>query len=470
MGEKEDAETVCKPFLFGFSTTYYYMPAHSASADQAFDCDVLIIGGGPGGTTAAAQLAQAGHRVVLADKDNHPRFHIGESLLPANLPLFDELGVGDEIKSIGMYKPGVEFVSPAHDFRKQQFYFANAWDKTMPSAYQVRRSEFDHILLKNAAAKGCTVHEGCRVTSVDFGQNGGATTVKAKHDDGTEQQWTTRYVIDASGRDTFLANKFKLKAKNPKHNSAAIYTHFSGAGRSEGDDEGNITVYWFDHGWFWYIPLQNGVTSVGMVTWPYHFKSRGDRDQEAFFMDNVATVPPLAERLKNATRVHPMEAAANFSYSSSACHGPGYLMVGDAFTFIDPVFSSGVLLAMRGGEAAAKCLDHCLKSPAAEAAAFAEFERTSRKGPKHFSWFIYRMTNPIMRDLFMGPRNVFRSEEALLSLLAGDLYGKTPIWNSLRFLKFIYYMNSVSQLPRAIRAWKNRQRNIRSVESNAAAR
>ena len=442
----------------------------SAPANPALDCDVLIIGGGPGGSTAAAKLAQMGHRVVLADKDQHPRFHIGESLLPANLPLFDELGVGDEIKAIGMYKPGVEFVSPAHDFRKQRFYFANAWDKSMPSAYQVRRSEFDHILLNNAARKGCDVHEGCRITQVDFGESGQPTVVSATHSDGRQQQWKTRYVIDASGRDTFLANKFKLKAKNPKHNSAALYTHFTNVERSEGDDEGNITVYWFDHGWFWFIPLQHGVTSVGMVTWPYHFKTRAGRDQEAFFMENVATVPPLAQRLAKAERVHPMEATANFSYNSSACHGPGYLMVGDAFAFIDPVFSSGVLLAMRGGEAAANCLHQCLQKPASEAAAFAQFERTSRMGPKHFSWFIYRMTNPIMRDLFMGPRNVFRAEEALLSLLAGDLYGKTPIWNSLRFLKFVYYVNSVAQLPRSIRAWKNRKRNIQSVESNAAAR
>lgn len=445
------------------------MASISPPGDPAFDCDVLVIGGGPGGTTAAVKLVQAGHRVVLIDKDTHPRFHIGESMLPASLPLFEELGVGDEIRAIGMYKPGVEFVSPDHGFRKQRFYFANAWDKSMPSAYQVRRSEFDHILLKNAARQGCDVHEGSRVTHVDFAPEGRAATVTVQHQGGVQRQWRARYVIDASGRDTFLANKFKLKAKNPHHNSAAVYTHFEGAVRSEGKDEGNITMYWFDHGWFWFIPLQGGVTSVGMVTWPYHFKSRGERDLETFFMDNVATVPPLAHSLANAQRVHPMEAAANFSYSSSTCHGPGYLMVGDAFAFIDPVFSSGVLLAMRGGEAAARCLNQCLQNPASEAAALAEFERTSRKGPRHFSWFIYRMTNPVMRDLFMGPRNVLRAEEALLSLLAGDLYGKTPIWNSLRFLKLVYYLNLVRHLPRSIRAYQNRQRQIQGADANPPA-
>ena len=439
------------------------------SDDKAFDCDVLVIGGGPGGSTTATKLAQAGHRVVVIEKDSHPRFHIGESLLPANLPLLDELGVGDAIKGIGMHKPGVEFISPAHNFQRQRFYFANAWDKSMPSAYQVRRSEFDHILLNNAAAKGAEVHENCRVTGVDFASDQRAATVTTKAADGQARTWRTRYVVDATGRDTFLANKFKLKQKNPKHNSAAIYTHFTGVKRDTGEDEGNISVYWFDHGWFWFIPLHDGTTSVGMVTWPYHLKSRGDRDLETFIMDNIATVPPLAERLSMAKRVHDMEATANFSYSSTACRGPGYLMVGDAFAFIDPVFSSGVLLAMRGGEAAAKCLDQCLRQPAQEEAAMAEFERISHWGPKHFSWFIYRMTNPIMRDLFMGPRNVLRSEEALLSLLAGDLYGKTPIWNSLRFLKFVYYMNSVSQPLRAWRAWKNRQRNIQPTEATSNA-
>ena len=436
-------------------------------SDQAFDCDVLVIGGGPGGTTAATKLAQAGHRVVLLDKDTHPRFHIGESLLPANLPLFDELGVGEAVKAIGMYKPGVEFISPDHDFKRQRFYFANAWDKSMPSAYQVRRSEFDHILLKNAAKNGADVHEACRVTAVDFAEGQRAATVTAKTGDGTARTWRTRYVVDATGRDTFLANKFKLKHKNAKHNSASVYTHFTGVRRDTGDDEGNISVYWFAHGWFWFIPLHDGSTSVGMVTWPYHLKSRGERDLETFFMDSVATVPPLAERLANATRVHAMEATANFSYNSSASHGPGYVLIGDAFAFIDPVFSSGVLLAMRGGEAAAKCLDQSLRQPAQEAAAMAEFDRISRWGPKHFSWFIYRMTNPIIRDMFMGPRNIFRSEEALLSMLAGDLYGKTPIWNPLRFLKFIYYANSVSQPMRAFRAWKNRKRNIRAIETSS---
>jgi flavin-dependent dehydrogenase len=450
--------------LAGFSSMN---ETNMTTRDSAFDHEVLVIGGGPGGSTTACRLAQLGHDVILVDKDHHPRFHIGESLLPASLPLLDELGVGERVARIGMKKLAAEFVSPTHGWRKQVFHFADAWDKSMPYAWQVRRSEFDEILLRNAADKGAQVREGCLATAVDFNDGGQGATVQLKHEDGSQESLRVRYVVDASGRDTFLANKFKLKHKNPRHSSAAIYTHFTGVARNPGEAEGNITVFWFDHGWFWFIPLSDGATSVGMVTWPYHLKTRGERSLDQFLMDNIASAPPLAERLQGAERVHEMVATGNFSYSSERCHGPGYLLVGDAYAFVDPVFSSGVQLALQAGKAAADCLHTCLTEPAREARALAEFERIAMHGPRHFSWFIYRMTNPIMRDLFMGPRNIFRAQEALLSLLAGDLYGKTPIWNSLRFLKAVYYTDSLRQLPRAIRAWRRRRHNIRPVDQAA---
>src|SRR2546423_13842391 len=218
-------------------------------------CEVVVIGGGPGGSTIAALLAQRGRDVVLIEKATHPRFHIGESLLPLNLPLFERLGVADDIARIGMLKYSVEFVSPWHE-APTTFEFADAWDKAFPYSYQVRRSEFDHILFRNAARKGAKTIEGCRVTRVDFDADGAGVT--ARYDDGREFIRHARFVVDASGRDTVLANQFAMKRKNRQHNSAAIFGHFSGAVRLEGKAEGNISVFWFDHGWFWFIPLSDG--------------------------------------------------------------------------------------------------------------------------------------------------------------------------------------------------------------------
>lgn len=426
-------------------------------------CDVLVIGGGPAGSTVAPLLAREGYKVVLLEKAHHPRFHIGESLLPANMPLLETLGVAKEVKAIGMEKWGAEFVSPWHE-HGQEFRFADAIDKSMPMAYQVKRADFDHVLIRNAAREGVEVIEGCKVGAVDFQSDMQGAVVRATHDDGREQRWQARFVVDASGRDTFLANRFQIKHRNPRHNSSAMYAHFAGARRHQGQAEGNITIFWFDHGWFWFIPLSDGLTSVGATVWPYYMKTRAGRSLTQFLLDTIASCPALAERLKDAQMVTDAEATGNFSYVSERNHGSNYLMLGDAFAFIDPVFSSGVMLAMNSGFAGAKAIDTCLSRPAEAAAALAEFDRVVRHGPEVFSWFIYRITNPTMRDMFMAPRNIFRVQEALLSVLAGDIYGSTPIWRPLRIFKVIYYLSFLGNLRQSIRGWRNRRINIRPVD------
>ena len=428
-------------------------------------CDVLVIGGGPAGSTVAPLLAEKGYRVVLLEKARHPRFHIGESLLPANLPLFERLGVADEVRAIGMEKWGAEFVSPHHE-TPQVFQFGDAWDKTMPHAYQVKRAEFDDILIRNAGRKGVEVHEGCRAKAVEFPSDDRAV-VRALHDDGRETEWQARFVVDASGRDTFLANRFQIKHRNPRHNSSAVYGHFAHARRHEGQAEGNISIFWFEHGWFWFIPMMNDTTSIGMVTWPYHMKTKGARSLQAFLLDNIASCPALAARLADATLMTEVEATGNFSYVSERNHGPNYLLLGDAYAFIDPVFSSGVMLAMNSGMIGAETIDACLAKPAAAPAALKRFDAQMRHGPKEFSWFIYRVTNPIMRDFFMGPKNIFRVKEALLSVLAGDIFGKTPIWRSVTIFKALYYIANIAQPRRAYMAWKRRRHNIRRVDDPA---
>ena len=433
------------------------------SATRTSDCDVLVIGGGPAGATAAALLAERGHRVTLLEKAHHPRFHIGESLLPANLPLLEKLGVADAVKAIGMEKWGAEFVSPWHQ-HKQEFEFADAMDKTMPMAYQVRRAEFDEILIRNASRKNARVVEGCQVQDVEFLPDNAGALVQARCDDGSHETVHARFVLDASGRDTFLGNRFKAKQRNKKHNSAAIYGHFTGAERNVGKAAGNISIYWFEHGWFWAIPLLDGTTSIGAVTWPYYLKTRGKKPLDIFLQETIALCKPLQARLQHAQLISPVEATGNFSYVCDRTHGSNYLLLGDAYTFIDPVFSSGVMLAMQSAFVGAETVDICLRHPQRAAAALKQFDRAIRIGPKAFSWFIYRVTNPTLRDIFMGPRNIFRVKEALLSVLAGDVFGKTPIGFPMLAFKGIYYSASLFNFRRTLKAWRMRKHNIRPMD------
>ena len=420
--------------------------------------DVLVIGGGPAGSTAATLLARRGYHVTLVEKEHHPRFHIGESLLPANLPLLDRLGVADPVRAIGMQKWGAEFISP-WDGRQQDFRFAEAWDKSMPYAYQVRRSQFDEILFRNAADAGAQVIERCRVRTVEFpGKDD--VRIEAEHQDGRTQRWRARFLIDASGRDTFLSNRLGAKRRNPKHNSAAMFGHFSGAARHLGERAGHISIYWFDHGWFWFIPLHDGATSVGAVVWPYYLKSRTVPVRE-FFLATVALCAPLAQRLADATLTTEVEATGNYSYTSTRSHGAGYLLLGDAYAFIDPVFSSGVMLAMNSAFVGADAVDACLRTPARARAALRAFDRSLRRGPRVFSWFIYRVTTPTMRELLLAPRNLLRMKEALMSVLAGDIYGRTPIWKSVRAFKLTYGLFSLLHPLRTAVAARRRSVNIR---------
>lgn len=426
----------------------------------ADSCDVLVIGGGPGGATAATLLARQGRQVTLVEKSRHPRFHVGESLLPANVALFEQLGLREQVERIGMPKWGAEFVSPDHAHRSS-IRFADAWDKSMPYAWQVRRSELDELLFRNAQRSGAVTVEGCQVHDVQFDADG--ADVRALADDGTERRWRARFVIDASGRDTLLAGKLGTKSRNLRHNSAALFGHFTGAQRLAGREEGHISIFWFAHGWFWFIPLRDNTTSIGAVCWPHYLKTR-DKPLREFFADTIALCPRLQERLRDATLVDDaVHATGNYSYTSSQCTGDRFLLVGDAYAFVDPVFSSGVFLAMKGAAEAVHVVAARLDQPHLAARARVRYEAMMRKGPREFSWFIYRVTNPVIRKLFMYPRNPLRVQEALLSLLAGDIFGQTPIWGSLRIFKVIYYLSQLANPRMAVAAWRHRRLNIRDV-------
>lgn len=441
------------------------MPPDSGTSSA----DVIIVGGGPAGATAAIELARRGRRVVLFEKDRHPRFHIGESLLPASMHVFEHLGVAERMAAIGMPKWGAEFVSPWHD-HTETFEFAEAWDKSRPMAYQVRRSEFDEILIRRAAECGVDVREGCRAREVilpDAAHPETPVSVTVEHSQSARQTWSAPWLIDASGRDTLLGTQLGQKLRNARHNSAAMYGHFRGAHRDpDCHRAGNIAIFWFEHGWHWFIPLRDGITSVGSVVWPYYMKRR-DKPLREYFLETVAQSPALAQRLGPAQLVSDVQATGNYAYACTRTHGHRWLLVGDAYAFVDPMFSSGVMLALQTGLAGAAAVDECLTHPARARRALRHFDRLLRRGPAAYSWFIYRVTNPCLRDLFMAPRNLLRMKEAMLSLLAGDVYGASPIGPSLGAFKAVYYLLSIAHAPRSIAAARRRRTNIRPPRAHA---
>ncbi len=394
--------------------------------DQAQECDVLIIGGGPAGCTAAALLAERGRDVVLLEKAEHPRFHIGESLLPRNTALLDRLGLREQVASIGVHKPGAEFVSDATG-QSVHFSFALGLDKQYTSSWQVRRAEFDDLLFRAARSRGARAEENTRVTEMQFAPPGGRAQVTAAGPDGGLRRYAPRFVLDASGRDTFLAGRLRTKRSNKRNTTAALYAHFRGVERRGGELEGYITVHLAEDGWFWMIPLPDGVMSVGFVGDPSAFKGRRGTPQD-LLMDRIDGSPTVSARMRRAELLSDVTSTGNYSYRAASAWGEGYMLIGDAFGFVDPVFSSGVLLAMTAGDLGADVADAWLDSPAAGRA---RARRVARDGPhalRRISWLIYRINTPALRHLFMAPKNVLRMRDGLVSLLAGNLRGS---WGSV---------------------------------------
>ncbi len=445
--------------------TYALHPERDMSREQATStsdecCDVLVIGGGPGGSAAAALLARHGWSVMQLEKAHHPRFHIGESLLPMNLPVLERLGVLDKVRALGVYKPGADF--EADNARGYNVYaFARALGNSPPYAFQVWRQDFDQMLFEHARAQGVDAREGAEVMTVE--QRGPRDSLAEVRDDGGRAyRVQAHYVLDASGRDALLAGRKRLKRRNTEHQSAAIFGHFRGAVYRPGKDAGNISIYNFEHGWMWMIPLPAGVMSVGAVCRPDYLKQRRGRTRE-FLLDTLKLNSALWGRLSQATLIgDEVRVTGNYSYDASTIGGPGWMLVGDAFAFLDPVFSSGVYLAMSGAEQTAAVVNTALREPVHEAVLQQRLEKRLRAGMRRFAFFIYRFNSPVMQHIFRNPHNILRVEQGVTSMLAGDLFDSRKVRWRLQFFRLIYAWTAL----RNLRRW-NAERRYRLAQAKA---
>jgi flavin-dependent dehydrogenase len=320
-------------------------------------CDVIVIGGGPAGSTVSTLIAQRGYRVSLFERERFPRFHIGESLIPETYWVLQRLNMLPKMRDSPFVKKySVQFVN-ASGKQSAPFYFHDNKPHECSQTWQVVRSEFDQMMLTNAREHGVEAHEGVHVLDVLF-DGDRAVGVAIKDADGTRREVHAKVVVDASGQAALLQNRFKLRVWDPVLNKGAIWTYWAGAYRDTGRDEGATMVLQTDNrnGWFWYIPQHDDVVSVGIVgPFDYMFKGRGANHEKTYF-EEVDRCPALKRRIEGATRTAGFFVTRDYSYRATRVAGDGWVLVGDAFGFLDPLYSSGVLLALKSGELAADAI------------------------------------------------------------------------------------------------------------------
>jgi flavin-dependent dehydrogenase len=378
---------------------------------QAFD--VAIIGGGPAGSSAGALLAQAGRSVVIFDKEKFPRFRVGESMLPTSLNTLERMGVKPKIDAHGfLIKHGGEIVSACG--KRVRFYFRNGLNAKRATAYQVLRSEFDKILLDHAAESGCDVREQTPVDSFEIDHDGmtlysgdGQTLARAE------------YVIDCSGRNCLIGNRYQLKQPFPNLRKFSVFAYYDDVIRNEGPDGTLTRMVRAKDCWFWMIPLQGRTTSIGVVMDTEKFRELNKTPEDAL-RDCIAEQPMVNEWMDAAKRVTPVYATGDFSYRNSRLTGDRWLLAGDAAGFVDPVFSSGVYLALLSGEQAADALNQVLGRPLTRTKAFRYYER--RIGSVlnvYLRWASAWYTQEFM-EVFLFPKEILELVPTVSAVLSGN--------------------------------------------------
>jgi flavin-dependent dehydrogenase len=408
--------------------------------------DVAIIGGGPAGSTAATLLARAGRRVVVCEREKFPRFHIGESLLPISMQTFTRLGIHEKFQQAGfMRKYGGEMASACSD-EGVKFYFKDGYRSQTETSYQVPRAEFDQVLLDHAAENGAEVRQETAVKGVEFFVDHAELTVQAK--EAAPEKISARYVIDASGRHSVLGNHFKLKETYAHLQKISIFAHYEGVQADAGRDGTLTRQLRAADRWFWYIPLPRDRASIGVVLDTALFK-QAKKSPEDFLAEALAEQPFLARRMTHARCITSVYASADFSYRQTRLTGARWLLAGDAAGFIDPVFSSGVFLALLAGEQCADTLDIVLDHPRRASRLFAQYERLLRRVMKGYLRFVNAWYSKEFIEVFLYPQDVLQIPPAVNAVLGGNISGSFAIrWRMSAFYFIVWLQRYFPLCPR----------------------
>jgi len=402
--------------------------------------DVAIIGGGPAGSTAATFLARSGRRVIVLEKEKFPRFHIGESLLPYSMEALGRLGVREKMDMQFQPKHGGEMVSSCG--KNTKFHFKNGFRLQHHCAYQVTRSEFDKMLLDHARETGAEIREETTVGQLDFGADEVGVTIKNA---AGSEKIRARYIIDCSGRNTVIGNFFKLKEGYSNLKKFSVYAHYENVARDEGIDGTLIRLIRAKDRWFWMIPLTPTKMSIGMVMDITDFKAM-KKNPETAMEDSLREQPTIWSRMMRAERVTEVYSASDYSYRNKSLVGDRWLLAGDAAGFIDPIFSTGVYLAIRSGEDAATAINTALDAPRKRTSAFKKYERSLTRVMNLYLRFVSNWYKPQFIEVITHPAQRFQLAPAVNAVLAGNLSSSFAIWWRMQLFYLVVFLQKYAAL------------------------